>query len=210
MTTKFRRSSANPHKPRRRHVLPPGCFGRRPLQEGMMPKSEASPVVETKSAAQGLIERFRTAYAPALADAEVSAEHTQTEGWQRLYGTHRESGRAKRREIAKRLRRLATQLEDFGWSEEDEKSVKDAAKESAELTAEDAVFDREAVDRVRAPVQKCERIVREFVGEAERVERDAPLHAKGTTDALKSEIATHRHPDWSDETGMVVMHAANN
>jgi hypothetical protein len=150
-----------------------------------------------------IIARFRDEYNAALADAEVSANHTVTEGWRRMYSDRRQKSRAKRAEAAKRLRFLVDRLEDFGWMEEDEKSTKDIVKESTELRATEDAWQREVVDRVCEPIGRCDKIRIDYENQAHREEQLAPLHNIGLEQMMKSETRKQRRPRFDHETGQV-------
>lgn len=161
-----------------------------------------NPAPESKSN-KDLIQRFREEYKAALEDARVSAKHTETEGWQRLYAEHRKAGREKRRELAGRLGTLGKAMEDFGLTEEGEKDLKTVAKESETLRASNEVFETETVERVCAAVRACERIIEAYRNEAVRQESNAPLHNVGLEHLMREEIAKVAKPRWDSETGTV-------
>jgi hypothetical protein len=73
---------------------------------------------------------FREKYAEALISAVVSAEHTATEGWGKLYLGHQQAQRDRRRDMAKELKTLAVTLEDSGFTEDDEKALAEIKKAS--------------------------------------------------------------------------------
>lgn len=150
-----------------------------------------------------IFQNFRAEYGAALADARLSAEHTGTEGWQRLFSDRRDKEREHRRELAKQLRTQAERLEDFGLTEDDEKAIKDIAKASAELRDSGAVFERETIGRVCAPVQACERIALQYINQATRLESDTPLHNIGVEEMMRIEIGKYPKPLWDAENGIV-------
>jgi hypothetical protein len=94
------------------------------------------------------IKRFKAAYADLLDEARISAEHTATEGWQKLYAAHRESLRVNRRRLSERLKQLADTMEFRGLDEESEKSLADIRKESAEMRETHEAFESETVGPV--------------------------------------------------------------
>ena len=152
-----------------------------------------------------LIEKFNSEYAAALGEARISAEHTATPGWQKVYAQQRDQARQRRRDLAKRLGALATMLEDFGLTEDGEKAVKDVAKESAELRETNAAFSHECVERICAPVGACERIIDLYRAEAARNESAAPLINIGLEELMRDAISKVARPSFDDETGAVVI-----
>lgn len=166
-----------------------------------LPNSNPAPGPSNKD----IVLRFREHYSAALADAAVSAEHTATEGWQKLYSGHKRASKDHRREWAKRLKNAATRLEDFGWSEDDEKGVKDLVKEAAELRENEEGWQVQVVDPVTAPVSACERICIEHINEAARIEADSPLHSIGLVETMRLEVAKQPKPVWNADAGTVTL-----
>lgn len=156
-----------------------------------------------------LIGRFRDEYSEALAEARVGAEHTTTDGWKALYGFHRHNYREARRVLASDLKRLAVQLEDFGFCEEDEKAVKNVAKGAADRRSEFEVFQDKTVGCVCEPVRKCERIIEQYRAEAVRAESAAPLHNVGMEELMRIEISKVSKPWFDAEEGVIEIREAN-
>lgn len=150
-----------------------------------------------------VILRFLDDYRIALEQARISANHTATEGWQRLYQGHYEKQRKKRREMAGRLRLLATALEDFGLDEDQEKELRDIRTASAELRSLEEVFQAQTVEPVRAPVAECDRLIRQAIADAQREEAAAPLHNPGLEHLMRDTIAHLEKPTWSSDRGLV-------
>lgn len=125
-----------------------------------MPNRDNNPIDRRRD----LVTTFRDEYAMALDEARVSAAHTATDGWKRLYGAHQAACLDKRRDLSKQIKIHANTLEIVGWSEEDEKAVKDLAKDSATLRDTIAAFDRAVTERVTASVRGCEKVDREVPG----------------------------------------------
>lgn len=150
-----------------------------------------------------LIGKFRADYGIVLQEARVSAEHTATFGWQGLYAARKRKDRDSRRNLAESLKAKAELLETVGWSEDDEKAVKDIAKSSLEMREAETVFERTVVDRVAQPVFECDRIRREYRNRAANEERSAPLHNVGLEALTEAEIARQPTPIFNRETGVV-------
>ena len=149
------------------------------------------------------IKRFHAEYAEAIADVAVSADLTKQAGWQSLYAQHREADRKTRRGIAGSARILADKVEDFGWSEDDEKAIKELAKQSAERRDTNAAFERECVDRVLEPLRWCDRVIETFRNQAARDESAAPLVHIGLVELMASAIKSVRKATFDSETGVV-------
>lgn len=169
----------------------------------------AQPNERPKNKQVDLITKFRDDYAIALADAQVSADHTKTEGWQRLYSDHRSNTRDIRRGIAKRLRDIATTIEDFGANEETEKSMQECKKDTVELLTACSSFRRQVIEEVIAPVHDCERIAMAFRNEAAREEAATPLVNSGLEELMRVAVAEQKRPRWDEETGVVEIIEAN-
>ena len=146
---------------------------------------------------------FREEYAAALADAEVSAQHTATEGWQRLYASRRKADRDARRAVADSLRNLADRLE-VRPLEEDE--VKEFAQvKAAYVEADDnaAGFTNRTVFPVREPVNRCDALVTDHLFKATSEEERTPLHSMGLEESMRMAIASVPRPRWDDDLGRV-------
>lgn len=152
-----------------------------------------------------VIIRFSDAYGPALLDARVSAEHTATQGFQKLVEDHLEGIKARRRGIAARLHEVAKFIEDFGPSADTEKYIQDEKKLVVELLGETEAFFVQVSKPVQAAVEECKRIVTAHQHEADRDERSAPLHNAGLVELLRGEIAQVAKPHWDQETHRVVI-----
>lgn len=150
-----------------------------------------------------LIGRFREEYAEALAEARTGSIHTQTDGWRNLYAFQRQVYRDSRRATAQRLTTMATQLEDFGFCEDDEKALKTLAKDIAERRIEFEVFNDKTVGRVCEPVSKCERVIEQYRAQAARDEAAAPLHNVGLEELVRIEISKVAKPWFNAETGVI-------
>lgn len=157
----------------------------------------------SKAQEQTVVERFHAEYSAALHDAQVSADHTSTEGWQKLYSDHKRAVRTRRRDLGKSLVSYGKKVEDFGLTEEDEKAIKDIAKSSAEIRGLEEIFRAEALDRVCAPIVACDNLITNFRAEASRQEKQAPLHNTGLEDRMRKAIAGVARPVFNSETGEV-------
>jgi hypothetical protein len=157
------------------------------------------------NAKRDLITKFKDEYSAALADSKLSAEHTKTAGWKRLYEQHQQQSWDTRRDMAKTLKTCAQTLEDFGLNEDGEKMVKDTMKASAELRERVAAFQSQVIDRICEPVKACERIIEQYMNEARRQESDAPLHNVGLEHLMRDAVAKVAKPKWDADSGTVVV-----
>jgi hypothetical protein len=149
------------------------------------------------------VEKFREKYVAALAEAQVSAEHTGTEGWQHLYTGFMKSDRESRRELASRLKSYALQLEMTGLTEEDEKSLNEIKKDAAELREHREVFEAKTVEPVKACVDVCNKVLADARQWARLEQERAPLTARNVVEEFDREIKRHPLATWDDETGRV-------
>lgn len=149
--------------------------------------------------------KFQEAYAEALAEAQVSQEHTRTEGWQELYGAHRKADAAARRAIAASLRETADMVESRHLSEDEEKAAKDSLKQLIELHTDAEVFTRKTVEPVRQCVDRCSMVIADAKAAAERAESSAPLTSRGVGERIRAAIAEAPVVRWDADRGMVVI-----
>lgn len=164
----------------------------------------AMPDPSPKNMHRDLITRFKEEYATAILEAEVSAQHTSTEGWQRLYANQRKAERDERRRIAQDMRNVADRLESVGLDEDGEKEIGECKKASAALRDRAYAFETQTVNPVREPVDRCDKIINE-ARQAARVEEErTPLVNIGLEDLMKDAIAAVRRPRWDADLGRVV------
>jgi hypothetical protein len=149
------------------------------------------------------VEKFRTMYVAALAEAQVSAEHTNTEGWQSLYKNFMKADREGRRELAQGLKGYALQLEMTGLTEDDEKAIGDLKKRAAELREEREVFEAKTVEPVRSCVEVCQKVLNDARQWARAEQDRAPLTAPNLVAEFDAEFKRHPVATWDDETGRV-------
>lgn len=148
---------------------------------------------------------FREKYADALAGAVVSAEHTATEGWAKLYLGHQQAHRERRRDMAKELKALAVTLEDSGFTEDEEKALAEIKKASASLRESGQVFETDTIGPVREPALICDRLRNEAMNEAARIEHDAPMLNMGLEHTMQMEVAGVDKPRWDAATGRIMI-----
>lgn len=150
---------------------------------------------------RGLIEEFTEKYAAALTEAEISAAHTSTEGWKRLYAGFRNQQRETRRELAKELKHLSTRMEDVGLSDDEEKTLGGIKKSSEDVNDAKTRFELNTVEPVRRPMVDCENLITEVMYTAQRRESEAPLVEVGLVETVKMAVADLPRPRWNEDEG---------
>lgn len=149
------------------------------------------------------IEEFRKKYAEALADAQVSADHTAQAGWQNLYTMHRSNVQKERKALASQLRGHADVLERGQLSEEGEKWIGEVKKDAAALRTSVVAFERQTIEPVRAPVYRCETVIEDARRTARDAEGQAPLQARGLIAEMDEAINAVAKVRFDEETGVV-------
>jgi len=83
------------------------------------------------------IRKFKSEYADAMSKARISEEHTATQGWQDLYGDHRESIRKQQIEISDRLKAMSETVRVRLFTEDEEKEIGELKKKACEIRSSD-------------------------------------------------------------------------
>ncbi len=152
-----------------------------------------------------LIKQMRVEAEAIIEDIRIAAAHTATEGWQALYAGNRKKKKDRQNEIGKSLHGLADRLVTHGWDEDDEKAVKALVKESLELRETHAAFNTETVYPVMDSVSRLSVFISNWQSQAERVEKNAPLHTRGLADAMAEAIKELPNAKWEPSTGVVTI-----
>jgi hypothetical protein len=152
-----------------------------------------------------IIKKFHAEYHDAIAEAHEARVQTETSNWQRIYADFHAEQKKKRRDAAKSLRNYTERLEDYGWTDEEKKAVKDIVKLSDELDSTTAAFERETVERVTAPVRKCEALINEARNAASRIESHEPLLNVGLRELMDDAIRSVEKATFDRERGVVVI-----
>lgn len=168
-----------------------------------MGQAEKNPTPANKH--RDIVVKFTEAYEQAIVEAEVSREHTATEGWRKLYTDHRRASEANRRGIAKNLRQLADIIEQVGSTEDTEKEIGEAKKEANAARVADESFEAQVVYPVRNCVHNCEAVIDTYVSAARREEAESPLHNTGLEYVMRDAISKQPRASWDAETGMVTI-----
>lgn len=170
-------------------------------KSGDEPKTEERP----KTAAK-LIEKFEKQHAKLIEKCRISAEHTATAGWKKLYGDHQESVKKAAESLANRLASLSRSVRDGQLDKEVAKALSDAKKDLEALAERQDSFDTETVKPVRDPVDK----VRDLVLEAERAasfqSSDEGMFApRDLVSKMRNAIAGWPSATWDAATGTVTV-----
>ncbi len=152
-----------------------------------------------------IIRKFHAEYHEAIAEAHEARIQTETLSWQRIYADFHAEQKKKRRDAAKSLRNHAERLEDYGWSDDEKKAVKEIVKLSDELDDVTAAFERETVERITAPVRKCEALIIEARFAANRIESHEPLLNVGLRELMEDAIRSVEKVTFDRERGVVVI-----
>lgn len=164
-------------------------------------KEEAAP--KRKGAAE--VEAFKKKYAEALEEGRISAAHTATEGWQQLYESHRKNIEKRRREIAGLLHEAATCIE-RGWGgDEPEEAISSAKKRLSAVLTADSIFNERTIGPVKEAVMRCQEVIAHARREAQSLESNSPLVAKGVLQAIESAIEESPKVTFDEKTGCVLI-----
>lgn len=165
--------------------------------------AERNPDRLPDNAQRDLIQRFNEEYSTAMLDVEVSARHTETEGWQNLYANQRKLERERRRKLADDLRNISDRLELRQLVDEEIKEIADIKKAIGEDNDSNADFDSSTVDPVRRPVDHCNDIVNQALNAAKSDEERTPLINVGLEHMMKLAVAKFPTARWQQDRGIV-------
>jgi hypothetical protein len=152
-----------------------------------------------------IVRRFHAEYHEAIVEAHQARNLTETANWQRIYAEFHDEQKKKRRDAAKVLRVHAERLEDYGWTDDEKKGVKEIVKLADELDTTTAAFERETVERITAPVRKCETLIVEARMAANRIESHEPLLNVGLREVMEDAIRSVEKATFDRERGVVVI-----
>ncbi len=155
-----------------------------------------------------IIKQFQEEYTAAIADARISEEHTQTDGWQKLYGNERRDEQQTRRRLCGELEQAAERLQLVGSTEDDEKALAEIKKGMTAMRERRDSFDRTTVAPVKEPVDRCERVAEKFSSSAKYAEQNAPLHNVGLEHLMRDAIAGCPKASWNEDAGRVELSEA--
>lgn len=152
---------------------------------------------------EDLVARTRRLYLEAFEDVRVSAVHTATEGWGRVYQGHLSEVKQRRLAVAKVLSAQAETMDVRLLVEDEEKEVKDAIKQNVELRDFETQWEKQVLRPITEPVTRCKEIIENSRAAADREERNAPLVNVGLCQILDDMIATLPRAEWEERTGRV-------
>ncbi len=168
-----------------------------------MAKAQEAPTKEAKVRKE--IVDFNERYIEALAEARVSAEHTQTTGWQELYSLHRTTVDTRRKEMAEQLEEIARTMKRGGMSEDAEKELGELKKQSVELRADISAFNRKVIVPIQEPVMQCHHVIDQARQTARAAEAASPLTHRGLIADMDEAISLVQKVKFDDDTGVVVI-----
>lgn len=166
-----------------------------------MPKPE--PQGEPQERAE--VKKFKSDYEEAIAKAKVSEELTAALGWQDLYGEHREAIRRRQEAIAAKLGGIVEAAQARLLVEDEEKSLADIKKESADARQVADYFQSQVIDPIMAPLHECNRVIEAGRTAARNAEKAAPLHTRGLADAMEAAIEGVAKPKWMIASGKLIV-----
>jgi hypothetical protein len=152
-----------------------------------------------------LIKEFLVEYQDALDCAKRSKETTDTEAWRGLYCEHYKAHVKARQAVADRLENLAERLKESGWTEEDEKAVKDEVKAAVETRQSEDHFKRSTVFPIRMPVNRMAELWSGFQGRAANLASSQPMFGQEVLEELRRVYAALPKASFDDQTGAVVI-----
>lgn len=144
------------------------------------------------------IVKFRRDYEDSLVHASVSAEHTATEGWRNLYGSHQENITKGRKDLSDRLNRVLEPLRLRHLTSEIKKAV-------VSLREDDQAFHRQTVSPVIAPMVECNAVIESARASARAAEREFGLGNKGLSEAMETVIDTMPRVKFLTASGRLVV-----
>ena len=153
-----------------------------------------------------IIIQFRSDYAKALALVCVSKEHTDTEGWRKLYAEHVEEVVRQRRRLANELHELADMMECNDLDEDGEKAIGEIKKAATGLREAEHHWRMQTIVPVKDPVDDCHALLQSVRERARNAQLDATLTNAGLVEKAHGEIARVQTVSWDAETGTISIH----
>ncbi len=160
-------------------------------------------VQQAESSEPKLVKDFREEYAEAFAQAVIQAEHTATDGWQRLVAGFRDGQKAGNKSLNETLKAIAKQVLDYGVMEPDEKAIGEAKKTANALRVSAECFDADVITPVRDVAQEPGKVIERFARTARQTEDNQPLLANGIVADMAAAIGEVAKVEWDDETAVV-------
>lgn len=148
---------------------------------------------------------FTKKYEEALEAARISAEHTATEGWQALYGEHRQAIEKRRKSAGERLREAASEIERGGMSEDLGKVIAEMKKTYEAICDDVIAFQRQVLEPIKQPMHRCHEIIEQARREARGLESASPLISKGVLETVEKAIRAVHKVKFDEESGMLLI-----
>lgn len=158
-------------------------------------------VVDEAGVDHPIVEKFRKVYDQLVADARVSQQHTETEGWKALYAQHRDLMKKRRQELSDRMTGLAAGLVQIGVDVL--KDLGECRKELADILVVEQQFDQSTIGPVKAPVDECREAITDAMTEAEELERKTPLVNQGIAQEMAAAVKSAPKVTWDPKDGVV-------
>jgi hypothetical protein len=151
------------------------------------------------------VTKFRRDYEEALTHARVSVEHTATDGWQNLYGSHQDAIQRARKGIADSLNSILEPLRLRHLTEDEEKALGDIKKEAIELRERDESFRRQTIEPVISPMDECAAVIEAARSSARAAEREFGLGNRGLIEVMETVIDTMPRVKFMTASGKLVI-----
>lgn len=152
-----------------------------------------------------LVQLFKDRYADAIDVARVGVEHTNTEGWCKLYADHRQDIQKRRRDLAKRIEQISTIIASQGSNKDLEKDLADCKKVAETIRKAHESFNVQVIHPITEPVDACRSIISDFKNRARRESEDHPLVSRGLLEAMEGAISQAPKVSFDYETGKITM-----
>jgi len=156
--------------------------------------------------AENLVKKFEGLITEATEKSRVSAAHTATTGWQKLYAAHRQSVKKVRDSLADRLIAAARLFESGEADETTEKEIGAIKADAVALRDRCETFDDETVQPVREPFTKVTNLIDEAIRSAESEARASGMFAKDLAAKMRNAIAQPPKVTWDEKTGVLLVH----
>lgn len=152
------------------------------------------------------LESVAKRHSEVASDAGALQSMTSEEAWQSIYHERRRDFRDRRLALGKSLRVIADSNDGAGLDEDDEKALKTVAKDSADLRADESAWERMVCEPINRVTLSDDNLRRQALAQAEKLERDAPLHNRGVLAETKRRMASWPSFEWKRNDGRLVVH----
>lgn len=152
-----------------------------------------------------IIKEFIVNYLNAMEDVEAAKQTTDTPAWQTIYGEQMKEAVKTRHRIHDQLEQRAETLKEDGWSEDDEKAVKDLVKSAVELRIGAEHFKRAVVTPLKLPVDKAHMVWDTAKSRAQNFAVESPMFGTDVRDELHRVYESMPKASFSDTTGTIAI-----